>query len=148
MKFYCFILVAAFVFSGCFYSGGKDEQHSTGTMAEAPDMHTSQIALDWDGVYFGVLPCASCEGTETTLEIHADHTFGLSRTYLGKDVEPFLSHGTFEWDSSGSKIIIDEGNDFTTIYFVGEGFLLQLDMDGQRIDGSLADKYRLIKQAE
>ncbi|HSH50375.1 MAG TPA: copper resistance protein NlpE N-terminal domain-containing protein, partial [Bacteroidales bacterium] len=30
-----------------------------------PDMHTSEISLDWQGTYKGVLPCADCPGIET-----------------------------------------------------------------------------------
>ena len=29
----------------------------------APDLHSSQNALDWAGVYEGVLPCADCPGS-------------------------------------------------------------------------------------
>ena len=48
------------------------------------DSHTSDMSLDWAGVYEGVLPCADCDGIETTLELKKDHTYVATYKYIGK----------------------------------------------------------------
>lgn len=112
-----------------------------------PDMHTSQISLDWAGTYFGVLPCADCEGIETTLSIRYDYTFNLNHIYLGKNDEPISQSGSFKWSEDGQVITLDIDNSdhIPTQYFVGEERLFQLDMDGGRITGELSDHYTLVK---
>ena len=45
--------------------------------AAVPDMHNAQNALDWNGTYQGLLPCASCEGIATELVLNDDGTYRL-----------------------------------------------------------------------
>ncbi|MFV0595808.1 copper resistance protein NlpE [Shewanella sp.] len=102
----------------------------------------SQNALDWPGEYVGVLPCASCEGIETTLTLQADNSFQLKSIYLGKDESIFKVVGKFDWDKSGSKITLSDGSK----YHVGENQLFMLDMEGNRVSGELAEHYILKKK--
>ncbi|MDI5875997.1 copper resistance protein NlpE [Shewanella xiamenensis] len=113
------------------------------TQTTIPLGDTSQNALDWPGVYEGVLPCASCEGIQTTLTLQADNSFELKSIYLGKDESIFKVAGKFDWDSNGSKIILSDGSK----YLVGENQLFMLDTDGNRITGGLAENYILKKKA-
>ena len=113
------------------------------TQTTIPLGDTSQNALDWPGVYEGVLPCASCEGIQTTLTLQADNSFELKSIYLGKDETIFKEAGKFDWDSNGSKIILSDGSK----YLVGENQLFMLDTDGNRITGGLAENYILKKKA-
>lgn len=115
-------------------------------LAAAADGHNSANALDWAGVYKGVLPCADCEGIETSLTLHIDNSYQLSTTYLGKDAVPFKQQGRFEWDAKGSMIRLLNQQDGPVLYKVGENQLFQLDMEGQLITGDLADNYKLMKQ--
>ena len=39
---------------------------------EEMDMHNAENSLDIAGVYKGVLPCADCEGIETTIVLKDD----------------------------------------------------------------------------
>ncbi len=113
-----------------------------------PDMHTSRIALDWDGTYFGVLPCADCAGIETTLEIDYDGSFILQTVYLGENEENiFTEKGRYEWNDRGSIITLKDMQP-PNQYFVGENHLIHLDVDGQRITGELSEHYVLRKQME
>ncbi len=119
--------------------------------AETPgsviDMHNSRTALDWAATYVGLLPCASCSGILTELTLGYDETFMLRLTYQGK--EPEITDevsGTFSWNDAGSVITLNNVDGMPGHYFVGEGYLLHLDADGNRIQSDLADHYRLTMQ--
>lgn len=115
----------------------------------ADNAHTAENALDWNGTYKGVLPCADCEGIETELELNSDKTYEIKETYLGKgDGKPFESKGSFQFDSKNPSVIeLDQAGDGRK-YFVAEGYLKALDLEGNEITGELADKYQLKKEAE
>jgi copper homeostasis protein (lipoprotein) len=108
------------------------------------DHHTSQMALDWAGTYKGTLPCADCEGIETTITINRDHTFTMEEQYLGKKDKSYQTAGRFEWSSSGGNITLDDGNRKQQ-YQVGENRLTHLDQNGDFITGKLAEQYILPK---
>ncbi len=116
-------------------------------LAAVADGHNSANSLDWAGVYKGVLPCADCEGIETSLTLKMDNSYQLSTTYLGKDATPFKQQGSFQWDAKGSVIRLLNQKDGPALYKVVENQLIQLDMEGQLITGDLADNYKLNKQA-
>lgn len=122
-----------------------DENTLTEEMA-ASDIHTAEISLDYDGTYKGVLPCADCEGIETVLTLDYDGNYTLKNTYMGKDASVFETSGKFTWDEDGSTIILGGITDAPNRYFVGENRIFQLDMEGNRITGDLAEKYILEKE--
>ncbi|BAQ60760.1 lipoprotein [Geminocystis sp. NIES-3708] len=105
----------------------------------------SANALDWNGKYQGIIPCASCEGIKTTLTLNQDLSYVLSTQYLGKSEEVFEVKGTFQWNKAGNTITLDGIKDAPNQFLVGENTLIQLDMTGNRITGNLADKYMLSK---
>lgn len=110
-----------------------------------PDGHNSMQALNWTGVYRGTVPCADCSGMAITLTLLKDHTFNRVVTYLGKDDRPQYDKGTFTWNSTGSEITLQAADGTLQSYQVGEHALFQLDRDGKRITGELADRYILQK---
>ena len=107
-------------------------------------IHNSRNSLDWAGVYTGVIPCADCEGINVRITLNNDETYQISYQYLGKNDTPYLFSGHFTWDDAGNTIILDN-KDLPFHYKVGEGNLIQLDMDGNPITGEFADNYVLIK---
>lgn len=108
--------------------------------------HSSKNALDWDGTYKGIVPCADCEGIETTLVLGKELTYTLKTKYLGKsDAKVFEEKGKFSWDKSGQIITLDGIKDAPNKYFVGENKIIQLDMNGKEITGEHADLYMLKK---
>ncbi|NNP76849.1 copper resistance protein NlpE [Acinetobacter sp. Ac_3412] len=115
----------------------------------ADSAHTAENSLDWNGTYTGVLPCADCEGIKTELKLNLDKTYEIKETYLGKgDGKAFESKGSFAFDSKNTSIIeLDKAGD-NRKYFVAEGYLKALDIEGKEITGELADKYELKKEAE
>lgn len=117
---------------------------SIDSTAPAPDMHTSETALDWPGTYEGIVPCADCPGIETKLTLNEDKTFELSVLYQDREKKPTLSKGNFTFDTTGSVITLDK-NGNNTRYKVKEGCLAMLDGDGKEIEGALKANYILNK---
>lgn len=106
---------------------------------------TASTALDWNGVYKGTLPCADCQGIETTLTLNADKTYNLLSTYLGKgDGKPVESKGSFEW-MNGNVIKLNDPRGAPQLVMISENKVLMLDRSGQKVTGQLADKYILVK---
>jgi heat shock protein HslJ len=119
---------------------------ASGRAEPLPD--SSATSLDWDGVYRGVVPCADCEGIETTLTLRRDGSYHLSMKYLGRSGVAIEREGSFSWDPAGGTIILDGPPDRPNRFLVGENHLLQLDMQGARVTGALADRYRLEKSMQ
>lgn len=110
------------------------------------DEHNAVTSLDFMGTYEGVLPCADCEGIQTVIELGVGNSYVKKVTYLGKEnSEVIETQGTFSWNDEGNTITLDS-EPAPNQYFVGENVLFHLDMDGNRITGDLADKYRLNKK--
>ena len=123
-------------------SCGSSEQNQIATD------DNSQTCLDWEGTYFGILPCADCEGIETEISLKTDNTYQISWKYMEKSDELYVNEGTFVWDTTGSIITLENMNveKEPTMYKVCENYLLQLDLSGNVITGDLADKYILTKK--
>ena len=84
-------------------------------------------ALDWDGIYRGVLPCADCEGIQETIYLNRNLTFLLKTKYMGKSDSVYIFTGSFSWNDPVNTIKL-KGSDLHTEYFlVGENILTQLD---------------------
>ena len=98
-KYGVLIAVLAFTLMNCTNQSSKNEDATTDDQTVV-DMHTSEISLDWAGVYEGTMPCASCEGIETVVELKDDNTFTATYTYMGEDEYTVSNEGMFTWDES------------------------------------------------
>lgn len=114
------------------------------SITTTPDMHTSENALDWNGTYEGIIPCADCPGIETKLTLNEDKTFELSVLYQDQEKKPTVSKGLFTFDTTGNIITLDKAGNNTS-YKVKEGCLSMLDADGKEIEGALKTNYVLNK---
>ena len=124
----------------------KTDSISKVAIEKEMDAHNSQNSLDWQGTYKGVTPCADCEGIETELTLNEDLTFTLKTKYLGKaDGKVFQETGNFVWDKTGGIISLEGLKGRPSQYKVGENRLMQLDREGNVIEGDLAEKYVLTK---
>lgn len=106
--------------------------------------HTSQNSLDWFGTYEGLLPCADCEAIKTTITLTEEGTFVYTAEYLNKDLIVENS-GKIVWDETGNTIILEDEESFNVQLVVAENALIQLDTEGNLIEGALAEHYRLNK---
>lgn len=140
-----FATMALFVYS----CGEKPASENINPMnEEMVDMHTSENALDWDGTYEAVLPCADCEGILTRLNLSAEGTYTLETKYLGVEEETEDKvEGTFEWREGGNSIKLDgiEEGSRSPYFKVEENRVRYLDMEGNEVDGAMADLYILEK---
>jgi heat shock protein HslJ len=108
-----------------------NEASSPPVTAAAPDMHNSQNALDWAGVYQGILVCADCPGIKTRLTLVNDGSYTLVSQQLKQDAQANSVSGRFTWQPDGGTIVLDDagsGQQFS----VAEGRLIPLDPDGTR----------------
>ncbi|AZR59588.1 copper resistance protein NlpE [Eikenella corrodens] len=98
----------------------------------------------WIGRYYGVLPCASCEGIETTLILHEDGSYLLEETY--KQRQPFteITDGRFTWRKPQEVFQLDKASG-ERLYQIGNGQIWALDADGKQVEGELANLY-ILKQ--
>lgn len=119
---------------------------ATGTAAATATTDNARTALDWAGTYRGILPCADCEGIETTVVLTANGQYRSQMRYLGASAAPFNEHGRFIWNAAGNTVTL-EGTQ-PAHYFVEENRIVRLAMDGSRIQGSLAAHYVLKKLSE
>ena len=142
------ITVAALTLISCTNQGSKQEEQDAETTEQvAADTHTSETSLDWAGVYEGTMPCASCEGIETVVELKDNHTFTASYTYMGGENEDFTttSEGEFTWDDSGQIVTLVDGDNISQ-FKIGENKITLLGDDGKVNTGELAEFYVLKKK--
>lgn len=144
MKSRILILAAAALLAAC---GGNTQKKaascSVETVAEAPDMHTAETSLDYQGTYAGTLPAADCPGIETRLVLKKDGTFDLHMKYIDRDSE-FDEKGGYS--VKGNLLILTpENGEGVEYYKVEENRLRRLDADKQPITGPLAENYVLKK---
>ncbi len=109
--------------------------------------HNAKNSLDYIGEYQGIVPCADCEGIETSLLLEDDKNYVLKTNYLGKKhVAVNEVRGLYSWDEDGNTIVLSGIENAPNQYFVGENYLTQLDLEGNKIGGELATKYVLHKK--
>ncbi|WP_173910217.1 copper resistance protein NlpE [Acinetobacter sp. Marseille-Q1618] len=128
----------------------QQSQTQASAAATTPDAaHNAETSLDWAGKYKGLFPCADCEGIETELKLNADKTYELEEEYKGgkgNGTENKVK-GTFTFDNTGSIITLDQAAE-NRKFFVGENFIEARDRDtGAKIDGALAEHYKLNKES-
>ncbi len=109
------------------------------------DTHTSQNSIDYTGTYKGTLPCADCPGIETEVELNDDNTYTKKTKYVDRGDNEYEEKGTYHWDSNSNIITLEGVTDGPTKYMVGEGYLKQLDTEGNEITGDHANYYILRK---
>lgn len=74
------------------------------------DLAAKSGAIDmkaFPGKFAGTLPCASCPGIDTKLELMADGPFKLTETYQGEAGAPTVSEGTWTIEDGGKRLLLD-----------------------------------------
>ena len=129
------------------FKSRSKQQADTSVEVQLATGDNSRTSVDWDGTYFGVVPCADCPGIETRITLNKDGTYQISWKYQDKGDEVFQNAGSFQWDDKGGVITLGnfDKDFFPNQYRVGENRLFQLDKEGNRITGELAEKYILSK---
>lgn len=115
------------------------------TKMDPPAAESSMNSLDWAGTYTAYMPCADCAGIDTSLILNPDLTWILIARYDTGSENRSESRGQFSWEPDGNHIRLNGVTDAPNRYKVEENRLVQMDMQGNRITGALADKYVLVK---
>ncbi|WP_029904829.1 copper resistance protein NlpE [Prevotella sp. 10(H)] len=147
-----FVIIAAM---GMLYSCGggnaqknQEEKPSVDEFSEVAknttDQHNAKNSLDYKGTYTGKVPTASGEGMIVSIKLD-DSTYVKNIEYVGKKNSKSEEKGKYTWNPAGNTVILDGVKESPNQYFVGENMLTQLDMEGNRITGEMADMYILKK---
>ncbi|MDO9424354.1 MAG: copper resistance protein NlpE [Methylobacter sp.] len=135
--------ILTFFLFGAIFSGYNPVFAETAETKDK-DTHHAPNSLDWPGIYYGFTPCADCNGIKTTLALNKNNSYILITQYVGKSEREFVEKGKFTSDNKSNTIVLTPRNSSTTQqYFVGENRLIQLDNNGNRISGKLAERYIL-----
>lgn len=94
------------------------------------------------GVFAGTLPCASCPGIQTKIELLPEGTYTMQTVYIDQTEGTFTHSGKFEWDASNRVITFD--NELVAQCLL-EGNTLSVLVDGKKHTGPIADHYVLTK---
>lgn len=121
----------------------KNKEKIEETTVAINDGHSSEVSLDWEGSYFGILPCASCSGIKTFITLNSNNTYEKVTEYLEADSNSILERGNFSWSEDGCNIILN--NNKKTTFKVGENALFMLDKNGEITSEELANNHTLKK---
>ena len=82
----------------------------------------------------GILPCADCEGIETSLFLEKDGTWVMNERYQGVREEPssFASYGT--WARTADKLVLTDSQGEKSYYRAKGDALEMLDREGNPIE--------------
>jgi heat shock protein HslJ len=110
----------------------------------------SKNRINWEGIYSNVVPCADCEGIQTTIVLNEDLTYSLVTRYLSKDTNVYSQKGNFSWDEEENKISLKDidSNAYPTKYIVEEDKLVQLDIYGKPLEETMPLQYSLEKVSD
>lgn len=148
------LVVLALVFASCNTGkqSGNSANKSEGEIEMSPEFiaeHSSRSAVDWAGVYKGMIPCADCEGIDVEIQLNEDNSYKMVMNYLGREDSKFTNQGLFEWDETGGKvrfIVEDEGRG--NWYRVGENNLLMLDAEGNKIENNFPPEIYMLEKID
>ncbi|MEQ6121740.1 copper resistance protein NlpE [Reichenbachiella sp. MALMAid0571] len=102
-----------------------------------------QIVLT-EGTYSGTLPCADCEAINYVLTLNRNMTYTENILYIGKSESKETNSGTYAIKND-SVVWLQNKNKGMNQFAIGNQKLEMLDISGQRIKSSFADKYILSK---
>ncbi|MEP6467934.1 MAG: copper resistance protein NlpE [Parafilimonas sp.] len=98
--------------------------------------------------YVGTLPCADCDGIDVSLQLNHDSSYIMNSVYKESQVDSSNNHlvdnGTWSIVGDDTLILSTKGN--IVKYIKSGSTLTQLDGNGQKITGALANDYVLHKK--
>lgn len=99
------------------------------------------------GVYYGIVPCASCSGIETILTLQKNDSFLLQTKYLvDSPIQNFENiKGSFSINDNILTLNINSKYSMPNQYKIKSNEIIQLDLEGNEIKGNLAQLYILSK---
>lgn len=117
------------------------KKEKTNTEKELINEHSLEESLDWEGSYFGTLPCASCKGENTFITLSSNGTYIKEIERLGTDKKTDSHQGNFKWSKDGCNVILDDETEFR----IGKEALFLVSKNGEKIPKEQASNYMLKK---
>ena len=102
----------------------------------------SKNAPVWEGMFTWVIPAASGPGISVVAILNADKTYRITYHYIDRGTEVYVFTGSFEWNEKTKTVTLDN-SEIPPYYLAGKNTLTQLDGEGNKITGPLADNYQL-----
>jgi heat shock protein HslJ len=104
--------------------------------------------IDPIGCYTAVLPCADCEGILFFLKLNSDNSYKSTLSYIGKPKGVFNDENYWAFANDTIVDLLKENpNSGMNKLLLTKTELILLDTEGKRIEGTLADKYKLTKMS-
>lgn len=112
---------------------GCNNRAEVETLAPAQMAELKPMQQSWRGI----LPCADCEGIETSLFLAKDGTWVMNERYQGVAKEPssFASYGT--WARTAGKLVLTDSKGEKSWYRVKGDNLEMLEQEGNPIESTL-----------
>ena len=119
-------------------------QHETDHASHENHVDKSQ---EFHGVFYGFLPCNDCLGVKTTLSLKTNNNYLLVTQYTRESAREFFEKGKYTWDDENRAVVLTPRGEGDVRKYVieDENTLVQLNSDGWRVTGKLADRYLLRK---
>lgn len=123
-------IVTAMAVISLFTLMGCNNRAEVDTLSPAQAAELKPMPQSWRGV----LPCADCEGIETSLFLEKDGTRVMNERYLGAREEPssFASYGT--WARTADKLVLTDSKGEKSYYRAKGDALEMLDREGNPIE--------------
>lgn len=123
-------IVTAMTVISLFTLMGCNNRAEVDTLSPAQAAELKPMPQSWRGV----LPCADCEGIETSLFLEKDGTWVMNERYLGAREEPssFASYGT--WARTADKLVLTDSKGEKSYYRAKGDALEMLDREGNPIE--------------
>ena len=140
-------LLAALLLGGCISFGGDKPTAPAIPQANTQTPPPAQQAADpFKGTYNGVLPCADCDGLQTSLTLDGAGKYTIQSTKLGKKPESHTASGLYRYTTDKKHLQLDN-NASNLTFMVGDNFLEVRLPDGSKGERKLPDdNYRLKRQ--
>ena len=139
-------LLVALLLTGCM--GGLTNNTPAAPQADAqtPPPAAQPAADPFKGTYNGVLPCADCDGLQTSLTLDGAGNYTIQSTKLGKKPEDHTASGLYRYTTDKKHLQLDN-NASNLTFMVGDSFLEVRLPDGSKGERKLPDdNYRLKRQ--
>ena len=101
---------------------------------------------EFHGVFYGFLPCESCNGIKATLSLKQYNLYLLVTQPAQESSKEFYEKGKYTWDEEKHNVTLTPRNADVSIkqYFIkDEGTLIQLNKDGSPMAADKATSYTL-----
>ena len=103
-------------------------------------------SLDFHGVFYGYVPCNDCAGIKTTLSLKQNKNYLLVTQPARDSAREFYEKGKYQWDELNKTLVLTptKGGTVSHHYQIeNDETLIQLNEDGTKKQGDLAEKYAL-----